>query len=181
MQTVELDSGTIHYENTGPADGRPLVFVHGYAMGASLWRPLATRLADSGLRCIAPTWPLGAHPEPMRRGADVTMTGVATMIAEFIERLELDDVVLVGNDSGGALAQIVAGSHPQRLGALVLTSCDAFDHFPPPILKPLIAEADDPRAARAEVSDVVAGLLNGLLIAPEARATSPASSQRSTK
>jgi len=139
MPTVELDSGTIHYENTGPADGRPVVFIHGYAMGASLWRPLSARLAGSGLRCIAPTWPLGAHPEPMRRGADVTMTGVAAMIAELIQRLELDDVVLVGNDSGGALAQIVAGSHAERLGALVLTSCDAFDHFPPPILKPLIA------------------------------------------
>jgi hypothetical protein len=141
MPTVGLDSGTIHYENAGPADGRPVVFVHGYAMGASLWRPLSGRLAGRGLRCIAPTWPLGAHPEPMRDGADVTMAGVAAMIAELLERLELQDVVLVGNDTGGALAQIVAGTYPQRLGALVLTSCDAFEHFPPPILKPLIAAA----------------------------------------
>jgi pimeloyl-ACP methyl ester carboxylesterase len=148
MPTVELDSGTIHYENTGPIDGRPVVFVHGYAMGASLWRPLSARLADGGLRCIAPTWPLGAHPEPMRRGADLTMAGVAAMIAEFLEGLGLDDVVLVGNDTGGALAQIVAGSHPERLGALVLTSCDAFDHFPPPILKPLIVASRTPAMFR---------------------------------
>ncbi|HEX5193563.1 MAG TPA: alpha/beta hydrolase [Solirubrobacteraceae bacterium] len=139
MPTVELDAGTIHYENAGPADGRPVVFVHGYAMGASLWRPLSERLAGRGLRCIAPTWPLGAHTEPMRHDADLTMGGVAGIIASFLDALELDDVVLVGNDTGGAIAQIVAGTYPQRLGALVLTSCDAFEHFPPPILKPLIA------------------------------------------
>jgi pimeloyl-ACP methyl ester carboxylesterase len=139
MPTVTLDAGTIHYESAGPADARPLVFVHGYTMGASLWRPLSERLATRGLRCIAPTWPLGAHPEAMRPGADVTMDGVAAMIAQLLERLELDEVVLVGNDTGGALAQIVAGDQPERLAALVLTGCDAFEHFPPPILKPLIA------------------------------------------
>src|ERR1700742_544024 len=122
MPAVELDSGTIHYENTGPADGRPVVFVHGYAMGASLWEPLSERLAERGLRGIAPTWPLGAHPEPMRRDADLRMAGVAAMIAELLETMQLRDVVLVGNDSGGALAQIVAGTYPERLGALVLTS-----------------------------------------------------------
>jgi pimeloyl-ACP methyl ester carboxylesterase len=148
MPTIGLDSGTIHYENSGPAGGRPVVFVHGYAMGASLWRPLSERLAQRGLRCIASTWPLGAHPEPMRPGADLTMAGVAAMIAEFLEALELEDVVLVGNDSGGALAQIVAGTYPQRLGGLVLTSCDAFEHFPPPILKPLIAVARNPLVFR---------------------------------
>jgi pimeloyl-ACP methyl ester carboxylesterase len=67
------------------------------------------------------------------------MAGVAAMVPELIERLELDDVVLVGNDSGGALAQIVAGDRRERVAALVLTGCDAFEHFPPPILKPLIA------------------------------------------
>jgi pimeloyl-ACP methyl ester carboxylesterase len=139
MPTVTLDAGTIHYESAGPADARALVFVHGYAMGASLWRPLSERLASRGLRCIAPTWPLGAHPDAMRAGADVTMDGVAAMIAQLLERLELDDAVLVGSDTGGALAQIVAGTHPERLAGLVLTGCDAFEHFPPPILKPFIA------------------------------------------
>jgi pimeloyl-ACP methyl ester carboxylesterase len=157
MPTVGLDSGTIHYENAGPADGRPVVFVHGYAMGASLWRPLSERLAARGLRCIAPTWPLGAHPEPMRRDADLTMTGVAAMIASFLEALELDDVVLVGNDSGGALVQIVAGTHPERLGALVLTSCDAFEHFPPPILKPLIIAARTPALFRLAMLPIGSG------------------------
>jgi hypothetical protein len=141
MPTVSLNSGTLHYEKTGPPEGRPLVFVHGYAMASSLWRPLTERLAARGFACIAPTWPLGAHPEPMRSDAELTMEGIAAMVGELLDKLELDDVVLVGNDTGGAICQIVATSLPGRLGALALTSCDAFEHFPPPILKPLIAAA----------------------------------------
>jgi pimeloyl-ACP methyl ester carboxylesterase len=118
-----------------------MVFVHGYTMGSSLWRPLAERLASRGFNCVAPTWPLGAQPEPMRAEADLTMEGIAAMVGEFLDVLGLDDVVLVGNDTGGAVCQIVATSTPERLGALVLTSCDAFEHFPPPILKPFIAAA----------------------------------------
>ncbi len=145
MPAVTLDAGAVHYEETGPADGPVLVFVHGFTMAASLWRPLTERLADQGIRCIAPTWPLGAHPEPMRPGADVTLGGVAAMIGSFLDELDLHDVVLVGNDTGGAICQIVActgavaGISPDRLAALVLTGCDAFEHFPPPILKPFIA------------------------------------------
>jgi pimeloyl-ACP methyl ester carboxylesterase len=149
MPTVTVNTGTIHYEKSGPADGRPLVFVHGYGMGASLWRPLTERLATRGFTCIAPTWPLGAHPEPMREGAELTMESVAATVAELLEALELDDVVLVGNDTGGAIAQIVATSAPDRLGALVLTSCDAFERFPPLILKPLVAAAKSRLTFRA--------------------------------
>ena len=69
MHTVELTGGTIHYETVGPQTGRPVVFIHGYAMGASLWRTLSARLAQQGLRCIAPTWPLGAHPQAMHASA----------------------------------------------------------------------------------------------------------------
>ncbi|UXA07287.1 alpha/beta hydrolase [Mycobacterium sp. SMC-2] len=141
MSTIDISAGTIHYEATGPENGRPVVFVHGYMMGGQLWRRVSERLADRGLRCIAPTWPLGAHPEPLRRGADRTITGVAGMVAEVLAALDLEDVVLVGNDTGGVVTQLVAVHHPERLGALVLTSCDAFEHFPPPILKPVIAAA----------------------------------------
>ncbi|MBB3601565.1 hypothetical protein FHT40_001198 [Mycolicibacterium sp. BK556] len=151
MDTVELKSGTIHYETAGPPTGRPVVFVHGYAMGGSLWRPLSTRLAQKGLRCIIPTWPLGAHLEAMHDSADMTMRGVAAMIAEFLAKAGLDDVVLVGNDTGGAVCQVVATEFPDRLGALVLTSCDAFEHFPPPILAPFIAAAKVPLLWRIAV------------------------------
>ena len=148
-ETVALNAGTIHYEKSGPADGRPVVFVHGYAMGSSLWRPLSERLSARGLQCVAPTWPLGAQTEPMRDGAELTMESIAAIVGDLLEALELTDVVLVGNDTGGAIAQIVATSHADRLGALVLTSCDAFEHFPPPILKPFIAAAKFPAAFAA--------------------------------
>ncbi|WP_328303068.1 alpha/beta fold hydrolase [Actinomycetospora sp. NBC_00405] len=138
MPTVDLDHTTLHYSETGPDTGRPVVFVHGYAMGGSLWGPLAARLAERGLRCLAPTWPLGAHPTPCGPGADRTLPGVAATVGAFLEALDLRDVVLVGNDTGGLVAQLVAVHHSERLGALVLTSCDAFEHFPPPILRPFL-------------------------------------------
>jgi pimeloyl-ACP methyl ester carboxylesterase len=141
VPTATLTAGTIEYERSGPGDGRPVVFVHGYLMGGSLWEPLAGRLAERGFLCVAPTWPLGAHREPMRAGATLTIEAIAAMVAELLDELSLDDVVLVGNDTGGAIAQVVATTAPARLGGLVLTSCDAFEHFPPPILKPLIAAA----------------------------------------
>jgi pimeloyl-ACP methyl ester carboxylesterase len=141
MSTIDISAGTIHYEATGPEDGRPVVFVHGYMMGAQLWRQVGLRLADRGLRCIAPTWPLGAHPQALRPSADRTIDGVAGIVAEALAALDLEDVVLVGNDTGGVVTQLVAVHYPERLGALVLTSCDAFEHFPPPILKPVILAA----------------------------------------
>ncbi|AKN15625.1 putative oxidoreductase [Mycobacterium haemophilum DSM 44634] len=141
MSTIDISAGTIHYEATGPENGRPVVFVHGYLMGSELWRQVSERLAGLGLRCIAPAWPLGAHPEPLRLAADRTITGVAGIVADVLAALGLQDVVLVGNDTGGVVAQLVAVHHPERLGALVLTSCDAFEHFPPPILKPVILAA----------------------------------------
>jgi len=141
MPEVTLSAGTIHYEKSGPPTGRPLVFVHGYTMASSLWRPLADRLAPRGFTCIVPTWPLGAHTEPLRGEADRSMEGMAALVAEFLDALELHDVVLVGNDTGGAIAQIVATTAPDRVGALVLTSCDAFEHFPPKGFGPLMAAA----------------------------------------
>ncbi len=141
MPAAILNAGTLHYELAGPPDGRPIVFIHGYAMGSSLWRPLSERLAAQGFSCLAPTWPLGAHTAPMRQDTAVTMEGIAAMVGELLETLALENAVLVGNDTGGAIAQLVATSVPERLGALVLTSCDAFEHFPPPILRPFITAA----------------------------------------
>jgi len=170
MPKVTLSSGTIHYEQGGPSDGRLVVFVHGYAMGSSLWRPLSQRLCAQGFACIAPTWPLGAHSEPMREDADLTMEGQAAIVGELLDALELSDVVLVGNDTGGALAQILATTSPQRLGALVLTSCDAFEHFPPPILKPFIAAARSRPAFLAAVQPLRTRLVRQRANGPRAHA-----------
>lgn len=151
MSTIDISAGTIHYDVTGPANGRPVVFVHGYMMGGQLWRQVAERLAGRGLRCLAPTWPLGAHPEPLRPGADQSISGVAGIVAEFLAALDLQDVVLVGNDTGGVVTQLVAVHHRERVGALVLTSCDAFENFPPPILKPVILAAKSKPLFRAAI------------------------------
>ena len=151
MPTVTLDAGTIHYDVTGPAQGRPVVFVHGYSMASSLWGPLATRLGDRGLRCFAPTWPLGGAPGAAAARRGPTLPGIAAMVDAFLAALDLDDVVLVGNDTGGLITQLVAVDHPDRLGALVLTSCDGFEHFPPKEFVPMVKAAKVPGALYAAV------------------------------
>jgi pimeloyl-ACP methyl ester carboxylesterase len=159
MTKIEIGSGSIYFESFGPRDGRPVVFVHGYLMGGQVWRQVSERLAPFGLRCITPTWPMGAHPEPLRPGADQTITGVAGIVADVLAALDLEDVVLVGNDSGGVVCQLVAVHHPERLGALVLTSCDAFENFPPPILDPFLRAAKSKTAFRIAVQGLRAPLV----------------------
>ena len=138
MATVDLPSGTLHYHEAG--SGSPLVFLHGYLMGANLWEPVTQLLANQ-FRCITPELPFGAHPTPMRPDADLTTAGLGRLVADFLHALDLPQVILVGNDSGGAIAQVVAARHPQRLGGLVLATCDAFDNHPPRLFRPLIAAA----------------------------------------
>src|SRR4051794_292951 len=152
MPSITLDQGTIHYEEAGPAGGRPIVFVHGYVMAGDLWTGLADRLAARGLRAIMPTWPLGAHLSPMKPDIDLTPRGLAAIVAGFLEALDLRDVVLTGNDTGGAICQITAAHPPERIGALVLTNCDMFENFPPNVLKPLVAAAKFPGGLKAAIA-----------------------------
>ena len=137
QRSLQLPQGTIHYRDSGPADGEPLVFVHGYLMAGDLWDDVTRRLASDGLRCIAPDWPLGAHRTAMSAGFKLDWPGVADLIADFLAALELDGVTLIGNDSGGALTQLVAVHHPERVARIVLTPCDAFDNFPPKLFRGL--------------------------------------------
>jgi pimeloyl-ACP methyl ester carboxylesterase len=131
---LQLRQGTLRYGERGA--GRPIVFVHGFLTNADLWRNVVPELAAHH-RCIAPDWPLGSHTIAMREDADLTPWGQARLIADLLEALDLRDVVLVGNDTGGALAQMVAARYPERLGALVLTPCDAFRNWPAWWSKPL--------------------------------------------
>ena len=127
--TVRLPSGEISYTERG--SGPPVVFVHGLLVNANLWRKVVPAIAEAGFRCIAPDWPLGAHRVPMPPNADLSPPGVAKLIAEFLDALDLDDVTIVANDTGGAITQILMANHPQRLGRVVLTPCDAFEEFFP--------------------------------------------------
>ncbi len=131
---VSLDQGFVNYRETG--SGQPIVFVHGLLVSGTLWRKVVP-LLESRFRCIVPDWPLGAHRTAMRRGADLTPPGLARIINDFLVALDLDEVTLVGNDTGGAICQIVATEHPDRLARLVLTPCDAFTNFLPPTFRSL--------------------------------------------
>jgi len=121
-------AGTIEYRESGR--GSPVVFVHGVGVNGDLWRRVAPRLAAEH-RCIVPDLPWGAHSRPLRPDADLSLPGMARIVADFMAALELDDVTIVANDTGGAVAQSLVGRHPERIGRLVLTSCDAFEKFPP--------------------------------------------------
>ena len=129
MKQIELSAGTIDYEDTG-GDGPVLVMLHGLMMDPSLWDgPIADLSADH--RCVAPTLPLGAHHRAMNANADLSLPAIAQLVAEFCDRLDLQDVTFVGNDTGGALVQLLMADGAARAGRVVLISCDAFDNFPP--------------------------------------------------
>ncbi|MBS1868707.1 MAG: alpha/beta hydrolase [Actinobacteria bacterium] len=146
-RTLELDGGRLNVHVTG--EGPAVVFVHGLLVNANLWRGVVGRL-DRFTR-VAIDMPLGSHltAMPARR---LTPDDLGALIGEAVQALALDDVTLVGNDTGGALCQIAASHRPDWLGRLVLTSCDAFEHFPPPMLKPLFAQLRVPGGALAALT-----------------------------
>ena len=132
---LDLGRGTLlRYHDTG--SGAPLVFVHGALINANLWRKIVP-LLERDFRCVALELPLGSHVVPMPPTADLTPPALAGLIADAIEALEIEDATLIGNDTGGALSQLVVTRRPERIARLVLTSCDAFDNFPPKPMQPL--------------------------------------------
>jgi pimeloyl-ACP methyl ester carboxylesterase len=135
MPEITLSQGTIEYRDEGA--GPPVVLIHGLLVGGTVWDRVLPEISASA-RCIVPTLPLGSHKLPMNRGADLSPPALASLIAELLERLGLDHVTLVGNDTGGALCQLVVAAHPERVGRLVLTNCDAFENFPPPAFRALV-------------------------------------------
>jgi pimeloyl-ACP methyl ester carboxylesterase len=169
-QSVDLDAGTIYYRESG--SGPPIVFAHGLLVDGTLWRKVTPPLEDR-FRCVVPDLPLGSHRDPMKPDADLTPPGVARILADFMAALELDDVTLVGNDTGGAISQLVAANHPERLARLVLTPCDAYENFLPPFFRPLQYAAKVPGLLTALVQPMRARALQrgplgfGFLISPE--------------
>jgi len=131
---IDLPAGRIRYREAG--EGKPVVFVHGYLVDGRLWDGVVDRLSDR-YRCLAPDWPIGSQQIAMKPDADLTPPGIASIVASFLEALDLQDVTIVGNDSGGAMSQVLVTRHPERIGRLVLTNCDTHENFPPGVFKHL--------------------------------------------
>jgi pimeloyl-ACP methyl ester carboxylesterase len=127
MPELELTAGVIDYRDSG-GEGPVLVLLGGLVMDGSVWDPLVADLCRDH-RCIVPTLPLGAHRRPMRPDADLSLAGYGLMVAEILERLDLRGVTLVQNDHAAAL--VLAGEDPQRVASLVISSCEAFENYPP--------------------------------------------------
>jgi len=151
MPQVALKEATIEYRVLGPEDSPhpPVLFVHGILVDEHLWDHVAEGLARKGFRCILPTWPLGSHKIPVNAGADLSPHGVAALIHDFMVALDLSDVTLVGNDTGGGLCQLLIDAYPERVGRLVLTNCDAFDKFPPFPFNAVFALIRGPKTIKA--------------------------------
>lgn len=154
MPTIDVPQGRIHYRVAGPADSGqpPVVFLHGLLVNGELWTGVAEALGVRGVSSHAPDLPLGAHPSALARDADLSPHGVARLIIAFLEALELTDVTLVGNDTGGALCQFLIDSDQSRIGRLVLINCDAFDKFPPPPFGLLVKAGSRPSRIYAMMS-----------------------------
>ena len=152
MPTVDLPIGPVDYRTVGPtAAGTPVaVFVHGFLVNATLWDPVAEQLAADGVRCLLPDWPLGAHRRPAKPHADLSPNAVADAVVGLLDALELREVILVGNDTGGGLCQLALRRATDRVRGLVLTNCDGFEQFPPRYFVPLFILARS-RPAVAEV------------------------------
>jgi pimeloyl-ACP methyl ester carboxylesterase len=142
-RTIDLGGGRrIRAHATG--EGPPIVFVHGALVNANLWRKVIPRL--HGFTRVALDLPLGSHTIPMPKDADYSSTALADLIADALDELDLNGATIVANDTGGGLTQILAARRPESVGAFVLTSCDAFENFPPRFFRIVLAPARIPGA-----------------------------------
>ncbi len=171
VREIRLSAGPIRYREVG--SGPAIVFVHGYLVDGRLWDGVVEALADR-FRCIAPDWPLGAHKAAMDPDADLSPPGIASIVEELLAALDLEDVTLVGNDSGGAMCQVVVARRPARIGRLVLTNCDTHDNFPPGVFKALPPLARLPGGMRAAAAPFRIPALARAAFRPFARTRPPA-------
>jgi pimeloyl-ACP methyl ester carboxylesterase len=140
-RTIDLGGGRrIRAHATG--DGPPIVFVHGALVNANLWRKVVPRL--EGFTRVTLDLPLGSHTIPMPKDMDYGSAALAGLIGDAIEKLDLGGATVVANDTGGGLTQILAARRPEVIGSFVLTSCDAFDNFPPRFFRVVLAPARIP-------------------------------------
>jgi pimeloyl-ACP methyl ester carboxylesterase len=147
---LAVTGGRIRYRRMGA--GQPVLFVHGVFVNSELWRNVVPTLSDR-FDCVVPDLPLGSHELPMDPGAALSPPDLAAILAEIIEKLKLGPVRIVANDSGGALTQILAARRPELVHSIVLTSCDAYEYFFPPMFRtlPLLARIPGGLAAMAQL------------------------------
>ena len=132
--SVETPSGRISYASAG--SGPVALFVHGVVLNKHLWRHQLTELSDIR-RCIAVDLLAHGYTE-IEPDQDVSVTANAKMLKEVLDVLKIDKVDLIGNDSGGGIAQIFAALNPERVRTLTLTNCDTHDNWPPEAFKPFV-------------------------------------------
>ena len=128
-------SGPVSYIDTG-GPGRAVLFVHGLGTSSYLWRHVIGQL-DGQRRCVAVDLPLHGQT-PAAAGQDFSLPGLARFLGDFCDALQLNDIDLVANDTGGAISQVFAAGHPERLNTLTLTNCETHDNLPPKALLPTI-------------------------------------------
>jgi pimeloyl-ACP methyl ester carboxylesterase len=161
-QTALLSGGAIAFVDQGERDAPLALFVHGVLVNADLWRNVVWDVADVR-RCIAPDLP--AHggtpiPAPDSSGDDLTLHGHAARLDELCAHLGVDQVDVVANDTGGAVAQVFAARYPRRIRTLTLTNCDCQDNFPPELFEPFVAMAE-----AGELGPVVAAMAGDFALA----------------
>lgn len=158
---ADVPSGRIAYVERGA--GPPAVFLGGVPLNGYHWRHVMAGLAERR-SCIALDL-MGLGYSEIAPDQDLSFTAQARMVGEVLDTLGLDTIDLVGNDSGGAIAQIFAAHNPTRVRTLTLTNCDVHDGWPPEAILPNIEAArqgtlaglfqrllDDPDAARARLA-----------------------------
>jgi pimeloyl-ACP methyl ester carboxylesterase len=161
-QIAELSGGPVAYVDQGDRSAPAALFVHGVLVNADLWRNVIWDVADVR-RCVAPD--LTAHggtpiPEQGATGDDLTLHGHAARLDELCGYLGVDQVDVVGNDTGGAVAQVFAARYPERIRSLTLTNCDCQDNFPPELFAPFVTMAE-----AGELGPVVAAMAGDYALA----------------
>jgi pimeloyl-ACP methyl ester carboxylesterase len=132
--------GDVEIEYTDAGSGPTVVFVHGAYVTGRLWQDVVDRLSDSH-RCIAPTLPFGAQAEPVGAHVDLGVVASGQRMLGLLEALDLTDVSLVANDTGGGIVLASLGNATlnwDRVSKLVFTNCDSFEHFPPSAFAPIV-------------------------------------------
>ena len=141
--TIDTPRGPVRLLDTG-GDGRPILLIHSLLVDGDLYARLVPRLTAQGHRCLVPELPLGAHGLAMHPDADLTPGGLAALLVDVLDAVAIDQVDVVGVDTGGALTQVLMAEHRDRVGSVVLTACDAYDAFPPRSFAPLVAPLQRP-------------------------------------